>query len=156
MTTTARTYQAIRWGTQPQEERTMRLPRGTRGVPVAELSAISYLSVKNGKPDVYRHEFDKVDGRGPYLLEVSRNGTHSFPKSPAETASLGAVIDLEAVDPETGETVVIFTPFLFVCTTPDALTTRGGPVLLACPYGADYAIESRRNQPFVREHGIIG
>jgi len=151
-----RTYRAIRWGNRPSEQRDMQLPRGTKGTPVAELVAISYLSVKAGKAEVFRHAFDRIAGRGPYLLEVEKRGKFSFPPSAGETVSLGHIIDLEATDPQTGESTVILTPFYFVCTTADALTPKGGPVLLACTYGPDFAIESRGNRPFIREHGIIG
>lgn len=133
----------------------MRAPAGTRGTPVAELVAISYLAVKAGKPEVFRHEFDRLDGRGPYLLE-SGKGSSRHPAAVADMICLGEVIDLEAVDPDGGDNLFIATPFYFVCSTADALSDAGGPVILASPFGADFAIEVRRNQPYIREHGIIG
>lgn len=148
-------YAAIHWGTPTEETREMRAPAGTRGTPVAELVAISYLSVKADKPEVFRHAFDKLDGRGPYLLEAGE-GKHRYPATPEDIVCLGEVIDLEVIDPDGGDNLFVITPFYFVCSTTDALTDAGGPVILASPYGADFAIEVRRNQPFIREHGIIG
>jgi len=153
-------YREVNWGNDPRRTTSgIVIPSGY-GRPVTTLKAISYVSPKGsdqgGKPAVYRHEFGKFGGRGPYLLEVlvGTQGPHRLPNPATDTAALGRVIDFETEDGER-----IFTPFLWVCTTVDALEGGGGPVLLASRSPPKYAIEHRRvknlTRPYIRRHGII-
>ena len=143
-------YKTLHWGTEPTHIEELLVPQGD-GDPVGELEAISYVTVKEGEPTVYRHEFSKKDGRFPYLLESKdgKSGKYKFPKASSRLIALGRVIDLEVVGGR-----CIYTPFLWVVTT-QADKDRGGPVLLASRFGPIHAIEHRDGDPHIREHGII-
>jgi hypothetical protein len=147
-------YEDLHWGTQPSYVEELLVGDGS-GVPVAELSAISYVTVKEGEPTVYRHDFGKKGGRLPYLLDGGRKGNPSirFPKPHKNLLALGRVIDFEIVG-EDGVERRVYTPFLWVVTT-KADTSKGGPVLLASRFPCRYAIEHRSGDPHVKEHGII-
>ncbi len=112
---------------------------------MAEILACSYPAVKDGKRDIYRHDFHQQDGRFPYLLEACPDKTqYRTPNGAPETAALGRLIDLELRDLETGEEYVALTPFFWICTTADAFDRRnGGPVLLGSRFKPLYAIEQR-------------
>lgn len=152
-------FREIRWGTDPTEIISAKLPSHKYGKPVAELLACSYTATKSGKVETFRHEFDtqydSEEGRrrGPYLLEVSREETmYLLPSPEKNTVSLGYLIDLELVDG-----TVVFTPFYYVCSTSAVLSREGGEVLLASELqGPRYAIEHRNGRPFIKAHGIIG
>jgi hypothetical protein len=154
-------YQRLHWGTSPDSVEDMSiLDKSCVMVPVAELVAISYATVKNGKPDVYRHEFKKINGRGPYLLELpdrEPNEDEGFrpPKGGTRSEAMGRVVDMECADGS-----VIFPTFYWVCTTPRCPRgEKGGPVLLGNRFDPLYAIEHRKYRnhtvPYIREHGII-
>ena len=147
-------YETIHWGTQPRFVEELLVPSGN-GDPIGELEAISYVTVKNGEPTVYRHDFEKFDGRFPYLLEGSRKGKGevAFPKPSSDLIAMGRVIDLELLDFD-GNKRRIYTPFLWVVTT-KAPASKGGPVLLASRFPPMHAIEHRKGNPHIKEHGII-
>lgn len=143
------TYQALHWGDEPEGVEDLLVPQGY-GKPVAEIEAISYVTSKEGKVAVFRHDFSKQGGRFPYLLEVSpgRSGV-PLPKASSRLVALGRVIDLELKGKR-----VVYTPFLWVATT-YAEESKGGPVLLASRFEPIYAIEHRGGNPHVKSHGII-
>jgi hypothetical protein len=146
------TYAALHWGDKPSGEQDIYVAVG-HGTPVAELAAISYVATKGGSPEVFIHEFKKIQGRYPYLLELTSQRTeYSLPDfgSSRKTASLGPVIDMHTVDGKT-----IFAPMYVVCTTDASLTDRGGPLLLGSRFQPSYGIERRKGCPYIREHGII-
>ena len=148
-------YELLHWGTKPSYVEKLYVPDGY-GEPVVQLEAISYVTIKEGEPTVYRHDFGKKDGRLPYLLQASssgRSGGIKFPKPGRDLIALGRVIDFETVD-EDGNTGRIYTPFLWVVTT-KADTKKGGPVLLASRFKPTHAIEHRDGDPHIIEHGII-
>jgi len=148
-------YETIHWGTQPRFVEELLVPKG-RGEAVGELEAISYVTVKKGDPTVYRHEFERFDGRLPYLLEgrTDGKGSFAFPRPSSDLIAMGRVVDMELIDPETGEKRRIYTPFLWVVTT-KADPKVGGPVLLASRFAPIHAIEHRNGNPHIKEHGII-
>jgi hypothetical protein len=142
-------YEALHWGDQPQAVEDLLVPQGY-GKPVTEVEAISYVTSKEGKVAVFRHDFSQQDGRYPYLLEATPGRTaYALPKASSRLVALGRVIDLELADGR-----VIYTPFLWVVTT-FADDSTGGPVLLASRFAPIYAIEHRNGKPHVKSHGII-
>ncbi len=148
-------YETIHWGTQPRYVEDLYVPAGS-GSPICQLVAVSYVTVKEDEPTVYRHDFKKKNGRFPYLLEAStksRSGEIAFPKPGKDLIAMGRVIDFETLD-EHGEEGRIYTPFLWVVTT-KADAKKGGPVLLASRFKPIYAIEHRDGDPHIKEHGII-
>jgi hypothetical protein len=166
-------YRTLHWGTQPTGvENLAILDPSVPMIAVCELKACSYITVKAGKPEVYRHAFPKHDGRGPYLLKAKEPGDQEgeikgtfFPPIPAKSGdsnSMGRLIDFEI---EGGGAIA--TPFYWVATTPtipfqpnSRKREKGGPVLLANRFSPLYAIEHRRYRgvlfPYILEHGIIG
>jgi hypothetical protein len=163
-------YRTLHWGTQPTGVENLDiLQSDVEMVPVCELEACSYITVKAGKPEIYRHAFPKHDGRGPYLLKVREKGDRATnaeishaPNPTRNSVALGRLIDFETVDGR-----VIATPFYWVATTPtlplqpnSRKHEKGGPVLLANRFSPLYAIEHRRIRgclmPYILEHGIIG
>ncbi len=150
-------YELIHWGTKPRYVEDLFVPAGY-GEPVAELVAVSYVTVKEGDPTVYRHAFEKFHGRRPYLLQSTRSQKrtdYKFPKPGRDLIAMGRVIDFETID-EDGEPGRIYTPFLWVVTT-KADKKSGGPVLLASRFKSTpaCAIEHRNGNPHIKEHGII-
>lgn len=142
-------YKALHWGDEPEGVEDLLVAQGY-GQPVAEIEAISYVTSKEGKVAVFRHDFSRQDGRYPYLLEAKPGrGGIALPKASSRLVALGRVIDLELSDRG-----VVYTPFLWVVTT-YADADKGGPVLLASRFAPIYAIEHRGGNPHVREHGII-
>ncbi len=144
-------YKTLHWGTEPTHIEELLVPNGF-GLPVGGLKAISYVTVKEGEPTVYRHAFTKQEGRYPHLLEACEGGRTrdciDFPRASKNLISLGRVIDLEFDDGRR-----IYTPFLWVVTT-EADKKRGGPVLLASRFAPIHAIEHRKGNPYIVEHGI--
>jgi len=150
-------YRLIHWGTPPTHvEKVWTLDR-QYAKPVAEIVACSYPAIKQGKRDIYRHDFPKMNGRGPYLLEAcEERSRYRTPNGAPDTAALGRLIDLELKPIGGGETFVVLTPFYWICTTEKALDRRtGGPVLLGNRFKPLYAIEQRKGNPYITEHGII-
>lgn len=145
-------YRTLHWGTEPTHVEELLVPQGF-GSPVAEVKAISYVTIKEGEPTVYRHDFSRQDGRYPYLIEASEGSRDSdsisFPKGGKDLIALGRVIDLELSDSRR-----VYTPFLWVVTT-KADKSKGGPVLLASRFAPLHGIEHRNGNPHIKEHGII-
>jgi hypothetical protein len=149
------TYELLHWGTPAKYVEKLYVPEGS-GTPTIQLEAISYVTVKEGDPTVYRHDFGKKQGRFPYLLVAGSRATKDmvpFPTPGKNLIALGRVIDFETVD-ENGNKGRIYTPFLWVVTTM-ADKKKGGPVLLASRFRPAYAIEHRDGDPHIIEHGII-
>lgn len=147
-------YETLHWGTEPRHVEELLVPSGA-GLPVGQALAVSYVTVKDGEPTVYRHDFGKFDGRYPYLLEGRKSGKNliPFPKPSKDLIAMGRVIDFELLAND-GSTYRIYTPFLWVVTT-KADKSKGGPVLLASRFGPMHAIEHRKGNPHIKEHGII-
>lgn len=144
-----RTFQRLHWGVEASHDVIDRVVSGLlrRGRP---LRALSYRSHKgrHAEPETYRHEFDRIDGRGPYLLgPFDGEPVEVAAPNVAELAVLGRLIDLEHDD---GSRAVI----------------EGGPlVAVAGPLGRSatlvfvgvpYALEHRPQGPYVTAHGIEG
>ena len=149
-------YETLHWGTEPKYIEEMLAPVGY-GNPVGELVAISYVTIKDGEPTVYRHDFGKYDGRYHYLLEGTPDGRgkYAFPRPTKDLIAMGRVIDLELADLNEPENIRrVYTPFMWVCTT-RADKNKGGPVILASRFGPIHGIEHRGGNPHVKEHGII-
>jgi hypothetical protein len=103
-------YRTLHWGTQPTGvENLAILDPSVPMIAVCELKACSYITVKAGKPEVYRHAFPKHDGRGPYLLKAKEPGDQEgeikgtfFPPIPAKSGdsnSMGRLIDFVRLRP---------------------------------------------------------
>lgn len=115
--------------------------------PVARVTAISYVTRKKGRPEVYRHAFEKVRGAYPWLLQCAdRGGEYHIPRVSGELTALGRVIDIETADGPR-----IFPTFYWVATTDDI----PGPVLLASRFDPELAIEHRDGKPYIEKHGIM-
>jgi len=151
-------YELLHWGTPSRYVEKLYVPEGI-GAPTIQLEAISYVTVKDGEPTVYRHDFGKKEGRFPYLLVATtgrpKKGEEliEFPTPGKDLIALGRVLDFETLDEE-GNKGRIYTPFLWVVTT-KAEKKKGGPVLLASRFKPSYAIEHRDGDPHIIEHGII-
>ena len=141
-------YEALHWGDAPTSVEELLVPTG-RGSRIAPLSAISYITSKEGEGTVFRHTFEETDGRLPDLLLVDGKGSVRLPAASSRLIALGRVIDLELADGRR-----VYTPYLWVVTT-YADAGNGGPVLLASRFAPEYAIEHRKGNPHIREHGII-
>lgn len=143
-------YKTLHWGDEPTHIEELQVPQGT-GQPVGQIEAISYVTVKEGKPTVFRHEFEKFAGRYPHLIEASSRaaGGVPFPKASSRLVALGRVIDIELKGGRR-----IYTPFYWVVTT-HASTSKGGPVLLASRFAPIYGIEHRSGNPHIKGPGII-
>lgn len=157
-----RAYEALHWGTPPfQTEEILVLDR-QKGIPVAECIACSYVTVKNGKPAIWRHEFKHINGRAPYLLEVPEKSSRAAKiytprvNRPKDLIALGRLIDLEVRFLEGPDDIrTVHTPFMWVCTTTECLGRSGGPVLFGSRFEVPYAIENRRGAPYINERGIV-
>lgn len=143
-------YQDLHWGTDPKfvDE----IP--SRGVlhkapcrRLTEVVAISYVSEKEGRSEVYRHGFDEVDGRYPYLLEYDPRGKYRSPAAREDLIELGKVIDFEALDGGR-----IFVSCYSIMST---RSETNSPVLFVSRFGAEIALERRKGKPSVRPEGII-
>lgn len=152
-------YEALHWGTPPIQTEDILILSQQKATPVAEIRACSYVTVKDGVPAIWRHEFKKQGGRWPYLLEApdksSRDANVNTVRvsNPANVIALGRLIDLEIVVDGHRETV--YTPFLWVCTTTACMKSGGGPVLLGSRFEVPYGIEHRRGAPYINERGIV-
>jgi len=153
-------YEALHWGTPPIQTEDILVLDSQKAVPVAECIACSYVTVKDGVPAVWRHEFKQIGGRGPFLLEApdkrSKDATHTTVrvKDPEGMIALGRLIDLELLDFD-GNPMTAYTPFLWVCTTAECIEAKGGPVLLGSRFEVPYGIEHRRGAPYINERGIV-
>ena len=158
----ARAYEALHWGTPPFQTEDILVLDHQKGVPVAECIACSYVTVKDDKPAIWRHDFKQFDGRGPYLLEVPERRTKAATvytprvRRPKDVIALGRLIDLEIRFLDGPDDIfTVYTPFLWVCTTTECLTKQGGPTLFGSRFEVPYAIENRQGCPYVTERGII-
>ena len=155
-----RAYETLHWGTPPIQTEDILILSQQKAIPVAECRACSYVTVKDGVPAVWRHEFKKQGGRWPYLLEApersSRDATVNTARvsNPSDVIALGRLIDLEIVDDD-GHERTVYTPFLWVCTTTACMKPAGGPVLLGSRFEVPYGIEHRRGAPYINERGIV-
>ncbi|MCH9802133.1 MAG: hypothetical protein K0U62_11485 [Actinomycetia bacterium] len=153
-------YEALHWGTPPIQTEDILILDQQKAVPVAECVACSYVTVKDGVPAIWRHDFKRIGGRGPFLLEVperaSKDATHRTVKvaNPSDMIALGRLIDLELLDLD-GNPMTVYTPFMWVCTTTECLKPAGGPVLLGSRFEVPYGIEHRRGAPYINERGIV-
>jgi hypothetical protein len=162
MNRVARAYEALHWGTPPFQTEDILVLDHQNAVPVAECVACSYVTVKDGQPAIWRHEFGKIRGKGPALLEVPPRKTSAAKKktprvsNPSDVIALGRLIDLEIIYPDDPNTIhTVYTPFIWVCTTVECLSRRGGPVLLGSRFEVPYAIEHRNGAPYINERGIV-
>ena len=143
-------YVDLHWGTKPQRETDMKVLSNCRVIPVAEIAAISYATVKDGEPHVYRHPFEKHkcehEGRerGPYLLKHDEKGDLQLGECPDKALSIGWLVDIET---ESGERVF--------CANCHVVTdTWGRHVWITSPAEAGHQIEARNFGHFVTVHGI--
>lgn len=161
-------YEYLHWGTPPTGNEDVKVVNSDYGTPVAHVKACSYTTNKGGEANTYRHQFAKVAGEYPALLEANprgrkRNWNRGHKKihqliNGQDVIAIGRLIDLELEDGR-----VVLTPFLWVCTTTEVFKRHmkrgraktGGPVLLASRFEVPYAIEHRQGCPYVTEHGII-
>jgi len=141
------TYEDLHWGKKP--------PRGEVNVKqivgptkiVGEIAAVSYAADKGEASKIYRHEFEKHDGRGPYLLAEADDGAEEIRiENPAPVShELGRVVDFELTD---GRRFVLGGG-AFLGADPDT-----GALTIVSERGVPYQIENRPNGHFVTERGV--
>lgn len=149
MSDTISTYRTIHWGDNPTHQEDVRVLSNCTAKPLVQIKAISYVTSKKGKPEIYRHAFERVDGEYPWLLQgVPKGGEYRIPSVTGELTALGRVIDIETCDKQRPR---IFPSFYWVATT-DRLP---GPVLLASRFDPELAIEHRKGKPYIEKHGIM-
>ena len=137
------TYTETHWGTRPNGDTPIRVATG-KASPVGILKAISYVTQKGDEHAVYRHEFSRIDGRGPYLVKGAKNGTCEISSDIPPLISVGRVVDFELEDGRR-----ILASGLWVCH--DA---KGDQIWLASAKGVPLGIEERARGPKMTEHGI--
>lgn len=143
-------FKSLHWGTDENYVEELWVPSNEPGSAVVPLRAISYVTVKDGKPEVFRHEFSKVAGRYPQLIDLQTRGDLRSPLATKSLVCLGHVIDLE---PTQGSRILV--SGVWVCTTQGDVPAEGGPVLLASRIKPLYAIERRSGKPGIRNEGIV-
>lgn len=99
-------YVDLHWGQKPPHATLVAVKSATGSVrQLGEVRAISYVTDKGEARDVYRHVFDKHDGRGPYLYEaVDGEGDARLENPTPELVELGELVDLEMAD---GERIIV-------------------------------------------------
>jgi hypothetical protein len=136
-------YDDLHWGT-PAKYRTKLSCLSGRASVVGECRACSYVTIKADKPDVYRHQFKVVDGRGPYLLRGDTKGDYELGSCPDDTIAVGRALDFEMKD----GTRWICGVDLFL------VTDRGGDHLWLVGPNIPYELEKRSTGPIVTVRGI--
>jgi hypothetical protein len=148
-------YEDLHWGDSSRFALDLRYPSNSPAERLGRIAAISYVTVKDGEPGVYQHDFEAPDNQLPYLLQVKGGGRlRTLATTERNPLSLGRVIDIKM------ENGIVFLPTLFwiVCERRPAF--QGSPVILASAYDCPLAIEHRvwrdKLLPYVVEHGIVG
>lgn len=154
------TYEALLWGEQPTRTRKLSWTSDVPAKRLGQIARIGYASVKGGAK-TYSHEFEKLDGRRPYLLKIGpgKHRTFALPEGKDRLLVLGRVLDIHLTD---GRFAVF--DRCYVCAFPgETGYVNGSPVILAFDGMPTHAIEiretgvlKRRVFPFVTEHGIEG
>lgn len=141
------TYEDLHWGKKPARgEIDVKQVVGPTKV-VGEIKAVSYASDKGERGKIYRHEFERHDGRGPYLLIEADDGADDVIRieNPTPVAhELGRVVDFELTD---GRRLVVGGAFLGA--NPD-----DGTLVVVSERGVPYQIEQRADAHFVSERGV--
>lgn len=114
--------------------------------PIGEIVAVSYASDKQENGKVYRHEFEKTDGRGPMLLMEDESGSARVPNAPGELVELGHLLDFELAN---GERVIVAGSQL-------AISSDGQRLVINSGRGVPLQVEQRQGAHVVTEHGIEG
>ena len=154
------TYESLLWGEQPTRTRRLSWTSESPAKKIGQIRRIGYASVKGGSK-TYTHDFERLDGRYPYLLRVGSGPVKTFPLPEAKDRLLvlGRVLDIELVD---GRFAVF--DRCYVCAYPgETGYVNGSPLVLAFDGTPTHAIElretgvlKRRIFPFVTPHGIEG
>ena len=145
------TFKSLHWGTEANRVSDMSTLADAEVVPVAEIAAVSYVTVKDDKADIFRHEFSKhmceheERERGPYLLRYDPHGNLKLGKCPDNTISIGHLIDIETVGGER-----------YFCSDCLVVTDEHGRhVWITSPSSqVPFQIEARDFGHFVTVHGI--
>jgi len=141
-------YTNIHWGTRPDRETELTVPAGNAS-PIGEMKACSYVTIKGGEPNIYRHEFERFHDpdehreRGPYLLKQNEQGEFILGGCPASTIAIGYAIDFELVG---GERVL--------CSQAYLVTDKEGKHVWLAGDNLGYDLERRLEGPVVTERGI--
>lgn len=142
-------YATIHWGRQPTGKVQGKVLYGP-AIPVGEIVAVSYAADKQESGKVYRHEFEKHDGRGPMLLMEAPAGVQGevsrIPNAPGDMIELGQLLDFELKD---GRRVVVGGAQL-------AISPDGERLVISSERGVPLQIEQRQRAHVVTEHGIEG
>ncbi|NDC10329.1 MAG: hypothetical protein EBZ75_13500 [Oxalobacteraceae bacterium] len=148
-------YEDLHWGDASRFTLDLRYPSNAPAKRLGLIESISYVTMKDGEPGVYQHDFDAPDNQLPYLLEVTGSGrARTVTTRERNPHALGRVIDIRMQ----GGTIFIPTLFWIVCERQPYW--QGSPVILASAFDCCLAIEHRVWQnkllPYVVEHGIVG
>ena len=136
-------YEDVHWGDAPDRDTEMVYLAGCRVRPIGEVLAVSYVTSKDGKPGIWRHEFEPHEGHYPRLMREDPNGGEELPAPAKEPLiAIGVCIDFELVDGRR-----VFASQCWLATDPN-----GECVRLASPYELPFGLEAHGH--FVTAHGI--
>lgn len=133
------TYQDIHWGSSPDRTSTMKAATGSAKAGVV-LRACSYVTVKDGEAQIFRHTF----GRSRPRLMAVGSGEEQVDAPPSNTLAIGRAIDLE-----TSQGRILLGAGCFFATD-----EQGERVYLVGTRGVPYAIEQKDQGPHVTTRGI--
>lgn len=97
------TYEDLHWGDAPRRELDLYTLTG-KARPLVEVTAISYVAIKDGQVDIFRHPFRRFwcpterRKRYPYLLVADDDGPRTIQPIAKAAQALGRVIDFETLD----------------------------------------------------------
>jgi len=87
-------FTGFHWGDAPHRRLSVRCVAG-RAKSAGEIAAVSYATTKDGKANIWRHEFKAPR---PELLVVERQGDREPETPPEHTIEVGRLVDLELAD----------------------------------------------------------
>ena len=135
-------FSSLHWGSHPTRTTDLQAYVGP-AQSIGTIKAISYVTIKDDKPDIYRHVFGSPK---PKLLKASSSGEYRSPKVPSNTIELGRLVDLELVD---GRRIILGL-------TRVVTTASGSEVWLVSSQKIPFAIEhTAKSIPVVTDAGIV-
>lgn len=139
------TYESLHWGTPPTRNGDVAALTGP-AAPVGEIVAVSYATIKDGKPGVYEHKFSEHAGRRPFLLKKKKGAPRIRNRAalPDDLLAIGRLVDIELED---GRRFI-------GCLGWVATDDKGQNVWLVAPETVDYGIEPRPGAHHVTDRGI--
>ena len=142
-------YSSLHWGTRPTRKNDLLAYVGPAKT-IGTIKAISYVTTKDGQPDIYRHVFGSPK---PKLLQASSSGEYRSPKVPSNTIELGRLVDLELLDD--GDKEEVKYPLARVIKKLPAALNRiiiGLTRVVTTASGSEVWLVSKQKIPFAIEH----